>query len=159
MSVNVERTIQIIEEIAGPIVTKEQLELIDVEYVQEGANWFLRVIIDKDGGIDIDDCGKISGIISKRLDELDPIKESYFLEVCSPGAEKPIKTAEDLTDSVGEYINVKTNVEIYEGKEFEGTLLSFDGFTLVLEIRIDSRKKKIEIPYEIVAKIRLAIQF
>ena len=70
-------------------------ELVDVEYVKEGSNWFLRVYVDKEGGIDIDDCGRISEFLSEKLDENDPITDAYFLEVSSPGAERPLKKPDD----------------------------------------------------------------
>ncbi|OEF98642.1 ribosome maturation factor RimP [Desulfuribacillus alkaliarsenatis] len=152
---NVERIIKLIESIAKPIVEKEQLDLVDVEFTQEGANWFLRVIIDKEGGIDIDDCGRISEQVSKKLDELDPIEESYFLEVCSPGAEKPLKNADDIQAAINEYVYVKTNKPIEDSQEFVGTILNFENNILTLKLD----KKQLEIPYNDIDKIRLEIKF
>ena len=64
-----------------PFLEENGFELVDVEYVKEGSNWFLRIYVDKEGGIDIDDCGRVSEFVSAKLDELDPIAEAYFLEV------------------------------------------------------------------------------
>ena len=80
-----------VEEMVQPYLDEHGFELVDVEYVKEGSNWFLRVFVDKDGGIDIDDCGLISEHLSQKLDENDPIPTAYFLEVSSPGAERPLK--------------------------------------------------------------------
>lgn len=150
----VDKIIHTIEEIAKPIVEKEQLELVEVEFIEDGANWFLRIIIDKDGGIDIEDCGRISEKVSKRLDELDPIKESYFLEVCSPGAERPLRSPKDITQAIGEYVLIKTNGKDVP-EELLGTLKNFENETVSLEID----KGVIDIPYQNIVKIRLAIKF
>ena len=77
---------QIVEEMVHPILDELHLELVDVEYVKEGPNWFLRVYIDKEAGVDIDECAVVSEKLSEKLDEVDPISENYFLEVSSPGA-------------------------------------------------------------------------
>ena len=150
-----DKIIAIIEKIAKPIVQEYQLELVDVEFTKEGENWFLRVIIDKDGGIDIDDCGRISEQISKKLDALDPIDESYFLEVCSPGAERPLKTVNEIIEAIGEYVHIKTNITIDGQTEFEGALIDFNNDIITLGIE----KKQLEISYQNVAKIRLGIKF
>jgi ribosome maturation factor RimP len=150
-----DKIIAIVEKIAKPIVQEYQLELVDVEFTKEGENWFLRVIIDKDGGIDIDDCGRISEQISKKLDTLDPIDESYFLEVCSPGAERPLKTVNDIIEAIGEYVHIKTNIAIEGQTEFEGILIDFNNDIITLNIE----KKQLEISYQDVTKIRLGIKF
>ncbi len=151
----VDKTIELVANLAKPIVEAAQLELVDVEFEKEGGNWFLRVIIDKNGGIDIDDCGRISEKISKKLDELDPIDESYFLEVCSPGAERPLKSDDDIIDAIGEFVHIKLHEELNGQLEFDGTLQKFENEIITLEID----KKQIEIPQAAIAKIRLSIQF
>ncbi len=83
------QVIQTTEELLRPILEPKKLELVDVEYVKEGKNWFLRVYIDKPGGVDITECGEVSEELSEKLDSTDPIKEAYFLEVSSPGVERP----------------------------------------------------------------------
>ncbi|WP_219836700.1 ribosome maturation factor RimP [Paenibacillus sp. R14(2021)] len=144
-----------VEEMVKPFLDENGFELVDVEYVKEGSNWFLRVYVDKEGNIDIDECGRISEYLSEKLDENDPIAEAYFLEVSSPGAERPLKKPEDVTKSVGKHVFVTTYEPIGGLKEFEGTLLSFDGDEIVIEIG----KKKHIIPYPKVASARLAIVF
>lgn len=138
-----------------PYLDEHGFELVDVEYVKEGSNWFLRVFVDKDGGIDIDDCGLISEYLSQKLDENDPIPTAYFLEVSSPGAERPLKKKEDVAKSVGKNVFVTVYEPINGLKEFEGKLESFDNEELVIQ----TVKKQHVIPYAKVASARLAIIF
>jgi len=153
------KVIQTTEELVKPILAENDLELVDIEYVKEGKNWFLRVYIDKSGGIEITECAMVSEQLSEKLDKLDPIKELYFLEVSSPGAERPLKTKEDIANSVGENVFVKLYEPIEGEKSFEGILKVFEDDILTIEYKVKTNKKRIEIPYEKVAKIRLAVTF
>src|SRR4051794_36788672 len=146
---------EVVEEIVTPILEELQLELVEVEYVKEGKSWFLRVYIDKEAGVDIEDCGNVSEKLSEKLDEVDPIPQNYFLEVSSPGAERPLKKEKDFQKAIGKNVYIKTYEPILNEKEFEGTLLSFDGKEVTVEIRIKTRKKIVVIPYDKVAKARL----
>jgi ribosome maturation factor RimP len=150
---------EVVEELALPILEELQLELVEVEYVKEGKSWFLRVYIDKETGVDIEDCGNVSEKLSEKLDEVDPIPQNYFLEVSSPGAERPLKKEKDFLKAIGKNVYIKTYEPILDEKEFEGILTSFDGKEVTLEVRIKTRKKTIVIPFEKVAKARLAITF
>ncbi|WP_042356235.1 ribosome maturation factor RimP [Bacillus rubiinfantis] len=150
---------EVVEELVTPICQELQIELVDIDYVKEGKSWFLRVYIDKEHGVDIEDCGLVSERLSEKLDEIDPIPHNYFLEVSSPGAERPLKKQKDFTKAKGKNIYVKTFEPIDGEKEFEGTLLEFDGQTIKIEIKMKTRKKTIDIPYEKVANARLAITF
>ncbi|CAH0255434.1 ribosome maturation factor RimP [Peribacillus sp. NPDC101481] len=150
---------EVVEELALPVLEELQLELVEVEYVKEGKSWFLRVYIDKETGVDIDDCGNVSEKLSEKLDEVDPIPQNYFLEVSSPGAERPLKKEKDFLNAIGKNVYIKTYEPILDEKEFEGILTSFDGEEVTLEVRIKTRKKTIVIPFEKVAKARLAITF
>ncbi|OAS21761.1 ribosome maturation factor RimP [Paenibacillus oryzisoli] len=136
-------------------VEQNGFEIVDIEYVKEGSNWFLRVYADKEGGIDIDDCGRISEFLSVQLDEKDPITDAYFLEVSSPGAERPLKKTQDFYKAVNSHVFVTSYEPIEGSKEFEGLLQSYDEEVLVIEIG----KKKISIPVAKVASARLAIVF
>ncbi len=156
MSSNV---IETIEQIALPIVEEQGLTLVDVEYVKEGRNWFLRIYIDKENGIDIADCGLISEKLSERLDELDPIPEAYFLEVSSPGIERPLKTKEDILKNIGQLVFIKLYEPLDGTKEYEGLLIDFAENILTVEYKIKTRKKQIEISYDKIAKARLAVSF
>lgn len=153
------RVVDIVEELALPIVGKFQLELVDVEYVKEGKDWFLRVYIDRENGVDIETCGLVSEQLSDKLDEVDPIQHNYFLEVSSPGAERPLKNKKDFKQAIGKNIFLKTYEPIAGDKSFEGPLLQFDGEVVTMEITIKTRKKTVEIPYEKVAHARLAVSF
>ncbi|WP_275667871.1 ribosome maturation factor RimP [Paenibacillus oryzisoli] len=145
----------IIEDMLKDFVEQNGFEIVDIEYVKEGSNWFLRVYADKEGGIDIDDCGRISEFLSVQLDEKDPITDAYFLEVSSPGAERPLKKTQDFYKAVNSHVFVTSYEPIEGSKEFEGLLQSYDEEVLVIEIG----KKKISIPVAKVASARLAIVF
>lgn len=150
-----------VEQLAAPIVEEMGLELVETEYVKEGKNWFLRLYIDKEAGVDIEECAAVSERISETLDSLDPdpIPHNYFLEVSSPGAERPLKKEQDFKRAVGKNVNVKL-YEPFEGeKEYEGTLLSFEEQVLTVEYRMKTRTKQVAIPLEKIAKARLAVTF
>lgn len=147
-------------EIVTPILVTMNLELVDIEYVKEGKDWFLRVFIDKPGGVDIEECGQVSEQLSEKLDEHDPIKSAYYLEVSSPGAERPLKTRVDLSNQIGNQIHVSLYQHINSEKSYEGKLISFDDTDLVvIEFNDRGRKKQVEIPYDKIAKARLAVSF
>lgn len=150
---------EVVQQLAAPICQDLNLEIVDIEYVKEGKNWFLRVYIDSDTGVDIEECGLVSERLSEKLDELDPIPHNYFLEVSSPGAERPLKKDKDFQRAIGKNVFIKTYEPIDGEKSFEGTLMEFDGQSLKIEIKIKTRKKTIEVPYEKVANARLAVTF
>ncbi|MFZ0370641.1 MAG: ribosome maturation factor RimP [Halobacillus sp.] len=147
------------EKLVQPILEDMNLELVEVEYKQEGKNWYLRVFIDKPEGVDIEECGQVSEKLSEKLDEEDPIEFPYFLEVASPGAERPLKTQEDFKKYVGEHVYMKLYEPIDQEKEFEGTLVSFENETAIVEIRIKTKKKQLEVPFSKIAKANLAVTF
>jgi ribosome maturation factor RimP len=149
----------IVEQLVTPILNEMKLELVDIEYVKEGSNWFLRLFIDSETGIDIEECGIVSERLSEQLDELDPIQHNYFLEVSSPGAERPLKKEEDFKKAIGKQVHIKTYEPINGEKIFEGELTDFDGQIVLITIMIKTRKKQVEIPYNKVAKARLAVTF
>jgi ribosome maturation factor RimP len=163
-SVPKERVTDIVERLALPIVEAAGLELVDVEYKKEGANWYLRVFIDKPDGVDIEDCSRVSEQLSERLDEVDPIPTSYFLEVSSPGAERPLKKPADFERAVGQYVHIALYEPFADGnlkgkKSFEGVLTGFDGESVELEVNLKGVTKTVAIPLNKVAAARLAIQF
>ncbi len=97
--------------------------------------------IDKETGVDIDDCGNVSEKLSEKLDEVDPIPQNYFLEVSSPGAERPLKKEKDFLNAIGKNVYIKTYEPILDEKEFEGILTSFDGEEVTIEVRIKTKKE------------------
>ena len=135
-------------------------ELVDVEYGKMGGDYVLSLFVDKEGGISLQDTADLSEVISPILDTIkpDPFPEQYMLEVTSPGLERPLKTADAVKKAVGKYIHVKLYQAIDKIKVFEGTLLSFDGTDLIMEYMDKTRKKEVTIPYQTVAKARLAVK-
>jgi ribosome maturation factor RimP len=114
---------EIVAEVALSVTDKNSFELVDVEFIKEGSNWYLRVYIDKPGGIVIEDCQTISEQLSEKLDDLDPIEQSYYLEVSSPGLERPLKKDRDFVKFKGELVEVKLFQPIEGKKAFEGELI------------------------------------
>ncbi|MGA8942744.1 MAG: ribosome maturation factor RimP [Thermoactinomyces sp.] len=145
-----------VQKIAQPIIENEGLELVDIEYKKEGQNWFLRIFIDRDeGGVDLDDCTRISEKLSEVLDKLDPIPGAYILEVSSPGAERPLKKEKDFRKAIGKNVHITTYEPIDGQKVFDGILRQFDGTTLT----VGEEEKSFDIPIEKVAKARLSVVF
>ncbi len=149
----------LVEKLAEPILDDMGLELVDVEYVKEGKNWFLRLFIDKETGVDIEECGLVSERLSAQLDEMDPIPHNYFLEVSSPGAERPLKKEKDFVKAIGKMIHINTYEPIDGNKSIEGRLIALDNEILTIEMKEKTRIKKIELPLNKVSKARLAVEF
>lgn len=126
--------LKIIEEIFKPEFLKNDIEFVDVEYVREPKGNVLRIFIDKEGGVDLDSCELASNLVSDWLDDVDPIEESYFLEVSSPGAEREIKDDEHLKNFIGKKILIKMYKKYLGQKEFVGYLKIFDKENLTIEI-------------------------
>ena len=119
-------------------------ELYDVEYSKEGKNYFLRIFIDKTGGIDLNDCEKVNNEIDEILDEADYIKEQYFLEVSSPGIERIIRKEKHLKKYIGHEINIKLFKKDKNGnKVYQGILKAFDQENIELEENIKIERKNI----------------
>lgn len=149
-----------IEELAKPIIEGLNLELVDVEFVKEGRDYFLRVYVDNpEGNIDILQCAQVSEQLSEKLDVEDPITQNYYLEVSSPGAERPLKKEADFEKAIDQYVNIKTYEAIDGKKAFEGYLTSYDENGAALNMLIKTRKVKIVIPKDKIAAARLAIDF
>ena len=113
-------------ELAAPAIAEAGCTLWDVEYVKEGGAWYLRVYIDKDGGVDILDCENVSRKLSDLLDEADPIEGSYTLEVSSAGAERPLKRPSDYEKFMGSPVAVKLYQARNGRKEFAGVLAGYE---------------------------------
>ena len=144
------------EEILLPIVEEYGFELVDVEYVKEGGTWYLRTYIDKEGGISIDDCEKVSRRLSDILDEKDYIDDTYIMEVSSPGLGRPLKKEKDFKRSLGKEVDIRTYRMIDKQKEFTGILKDYDKDTVTIELENETLKtfEKGDI-----ALIRLAFDF
>lgn len=144
------------EKLILPIIEENNFELVDVEYVREGGNYFLRVYIDKEGGITIDDCEVVSRSLSELLDEDDFIPDAYILEVSSPGLGRPLKKEKDFDRNIGKEVEVKLYKQINKQKEYSGILVSYDTDKIELEIDED---ETMEILRSNIALIRLAFDF
>ena len=121
-------------QLAQPIAAELGLEIWDIRFLKEGTDWFLRIFIDKEGGVDIDDCVNMTRAIDKPLDELDPIEQSYCLEVCSPGLERDLTRPEHFVKFRGSDIKVKLIRPVDGKREFEGVLEDSDGNSIVLRL-------------------------
>ncbi|WEG11585.1 ribosome maturation factor RimP [Pullulanibacillus sp. KACC 23026] len=153
------RIVELTTEICKPILDSLDLELVDVEYVKEGKNMFLRVFIDSPIGVDLDMCSRVSEQLSEALDEHDPIKDPYFLEVSSPGAERPLKNVQDYQKAKGKNVRITTYEMIDKAKVFEGILKEVAEDFLVVTVRIKTQTKDVTIPFEKIASARLAVIF
>lgn len=143
-------------EFSEPIVKENGCEIWDVEYVREGADWFLRIYLDKEGGVDINDCEKISRAIDPILDEKDPIPDSYTFEVCSAGLERTLKRPSDFEKFMGADIMVKLYQPKDGSKEFAGVLKGYDADgNLTAEIG----EKTVTFTRQEVANVRLRVDF
>ena len=144
------------EAIAEPIVSSFGFELVDVEYVKEAGTWYLRLYIDKEGGITIDDCEAVSHLFSDKLDEEDFIDDAYIMEVSSPGLGRPLKKEKDFKRSMGKEVEIRTYRPIDRQKEFFGILSAYDETHVT--ITLDNQETRVFQRDEI-ALIRLAFDF
>ncbi len=123
----------LVEELALGFLEGTEIELVDVEYVKE-RDWYLRVFIDKENGIDIEDCQKLSEQLEAKLDELDPIRESYYLEVSSPGLDRALKKEKDFVRHAGQKVEVALYAPIKGKKVMVGVLVGLiDGKVVIAE--------------------------
>ena len=143
------------EALLSPIVESNGFELVDVEYVKEAGNWYLRGYIDKPGGITVNDCETVSRAFSDRLDEDDFIEDSYIMEISSPGLDRPLKKEKDFARSIGKLVEIRTYRPIEKQKEFCGELTAYDNNS----VTIDEEGTPRTFDKKDIALIRLAIEF
>ena len=143
------------EALVTPIVEKYGFELVDVEYVKEGGNFYLRAYVDKPGGITVEDCETVSREFSDKLDEADFIDEAYIMEVSSPGLGRPLKKEKDFKRSMGEEVEIRTYRPINREKEFYGVLTAYDENS----VTIDCEGEEQIFQKADIALIRLAFDF
>lgn len=139
-----------------PIVEANNLELVDLEFVKEGVNWYLRVYIDKEGGVNIDDCEQVSRALEAKLDEADPIEQAYILEVSSPGIDRPLKKEADFVNYQGEIIDVKLYKPQNGSKQYQGKLLGLENGVLSIE---EENGNVVTFEHKDTASVRLAVIF
>lgn len=143
------------EALLAPIAAANGVEIYDVEYVKEGADWYLRAYIDKPGGVNIQDCENVSRALSDALDAEDFILDAYILEVSSPGLGRTLKKDKHLEKSIGMQVELKTYKPIEKCKDFSGTLKSYNADTVTIETETGEQAFK----RSDVALIRLALDF
>lgn len=143
------------EELLTPIAQAQGVEIYDVEYVKEGADWYLRAYIDKPEGVNIQDCEAVSRALSDALDAEDFIEEAYILEVSSPGLGRTLKKDRHLEKSLGKEVEIKTYKPIEKNKEFSGILKAYDSST----ITIANGEEEMVFTRSDVALIKLALDF
>ena len=134
-----------VEELIAPVVVDEMgYDIWDVEYVKEGASWYLRITIDSEDGIDIDDCEKVHRAVDPIIEEADPIEDFYYLEVSSPGVERNIRTPEHYEACIGCEVQLKLFSEVNGKKEFIGELagISDDADEIVIVLNGEEIKIK-----------------
>ncbi len=129
------KTADIVHALVQGTVSDMGYELIDVEFQKEQTDWVLTLYIDSVNGVTIDDCERVSRAVEPVLDEADPIVQSYFLSVSSPGLDRPLKKDRDFERSIGKELTVKLYAPLEKKKEFTGTLKSFDGEAFTLDCK------------------------
>ena len=133
-----------VEKLVKEPIEKIGYKLYDVEYSKEGKDYFLRIFIDKDNGIDLNDCEKVNDAIPDILDEANYIKEQYFLEVSSPGIERILRKDKHLEENIGEEINIRLFKKDENGlKEYQGILKNFDNEFIELQDNVKIERKNI----------------
>jgi ribosome maturation factor RimP len=150
-----------VESIALPLTQQMHYELVDVDYVKEGPNWYLKVFADKEGGFSINDCVDLSHALEKELEKQDPIETAYILEVSSPGLDRPLKKDKDYARSIGKLVDVK----LYQPSEaaggqksFQAKLLSYDPQTEAAELELEDGTS-LQVMKKEMSSIRLAVVF
>src|SRR5690625_1489442 len=146
------------EELLQPILDEMSLELFDLQYVKQGREWLLEIVVDKkERRITVDECGLTANELSEKLDEDDIMPGTYFLEVSSPGVERPISTKEDFKNSVGKHVYMTLYAPVDGEKVYEGLLKQFENDIATIEYQVLSKKKTAEIPFKKIANARLAV--
>lgn len=145
---------QSVEEMVEPVLSSENLELVDVQYLKEGKNWYLRIFIDKPGGVTVDDCQKASSAIGDLIEIEDVINSNYILEVSSPGLDRPLKKEKDFLRYKGRKIQATTFSPINDQRNFKGVITGFQEGRLELETQCG----QVNISLDNLAKARLEIE-
>ena len=147
---------KLIREYCEPIIEDLGYDLVDVEFVKENGEQFLRFFIGKAEGITIDDCQEVSEVLGKKLDELDPIQDSYYLEVSSPGLDRPLKTDKDLSRNIGKDIEISLYRNIDGKKKYSGQLIGFTQEDITIK---EENQEKRAIQRDAISNIKLAVKF
>jgi len=150
------RVVDVVEDILTPFVKTHNMEIVDVEFVKEGPYRYLRITIDKDEPVTLDDCQMVSQFLNSQLDSIDPIEEQYFLEVTSPGVERVLKKEKEFEKFTGRVVQLKL-FHTYEGqKAITGTLIGLIDDHIVIE---NDHMGRLEIPKSKVSLTKLVVDF
>lgn len=147
------------EELLKPIADANQVEIYDVEYVKEGSEWYLRCYIDKEGGVNINDCEAVSRALSDELDKADFIEDAYIFEVSSPGLGRQLKKDKHFQKSLLSEVDVKCYKPVNGSKDFTGILKAFDENTITLEMNAGQEKEEITFNRKDIAAVKLTLDF
>lgn len=145
---------ELVESLASEMLAGTNIELVDVEYVKE-RDWYLRVFLDKEGGIEIEDCQWLSEQLEEKLDSMDPIKDSYYLEVSSPGLDRALKKEKDFARHIGDMVEINTYAPIDGKKNIVGKLVGL----IDNNIQIEVDGTELSVPREKASQVRLHIEF
>lgn len=145
--------------IANRCAEKLNLKIVEIEYIKENNIKILRVIAIDEETLDIDQATDLNNLISEELDKEDFIDEEYYLEVSSPGIERQLKTDEEIREAKDKYICISTYVKVEGLKEIYGYLREYQDKIIKIETNIKGRIKMIEIPFDQISKVRLAVKF
>jgi len=149
-----EKLLEKVERLLDPVLKPMELDLVDMEYIQDGAYWFLRIYLEKiDGEITLDECAKVSNSISEDVDRL--IEDKFFLEVSSPGLERPLKKENDFVRFSGEKVKIILKHKIEDSRNWTGKLEKMEGSVVYL----NTEKKTLEIPFEEIKKANIVFEF
>ncbi len=143
-----------VKDILLPYLKEKELSFYSIEFVKEADALILRVCIDKDGGVDIDDLALCNEFLSDKIDSIDNDMPEYFLEVSSPGAEKELRNIDEIIKNIGSYVHVELENMIYEGNLLD----VIDNDDIVIRFNAKGRFKTIHIPYDDIKFIRLAVK-
>lgn len=145
----------VLEELAAPVCAQEGVYIYECEYKKEGGSYYLRLFIDKDGGVTIDDCERVSRLLNEKLDELDPIKEEYIFEVSSPGIDRKLTRDWHFEKAIGKEVDIKLFAPFEGSKTLSGVLVGYDHALL----SIDLGEKTVRIEKGKTSSVRLAFKF
>lgn len=145
------RVEEAVEKLAEEILADTDYELVDVEYVKE-RDWFLRIYIDKDGGVGLDDCQEVSGLLDERIEKLGILNDRFILEVSSPGLDRALKKEKDFQREMGKKVDITLYKPLNGEKNITGVLTGYAGDTIIID-------EERELPLKDIALVRLHIDF
>ncbi|MDO4288912.1 MAG: ribosome maturation factor RimP [Eubacterium sp.] len=145
-----------LEELMAPVIEAMGYDCVDVTFEKSGRDWVLTAYIDKEGGVGLDDCEAVSRRLSDLMDEKDPIEQSYFLEVSSPGIDRPLKKDKDFQRNMGKLVTASLYAPINGSKQHTGHLQAYDGETLTLTLE---GGESFSVAMESVSKVAPEIEF